>query len=160
LSLPSWPGDDVRTPLGQPTTNSIAAVGRRRGRVKAAGGLQRGGGLPSHPPLPETAVPPRAGTAQENRHIINIQLDGIEAATRRIADMRAKIATLKREDIPTEFREWQTQDMGREHSSGRFGRRKVTRIIGRWSTRPILRPELLDRLQVRMAALLRDKLKW
>jgi hypothetical protein len=61
--------------------------------------------------------------------MIHIQIDGLKAVNDRLANMRDQIGKLKRADLPTEFREWQTDDLGREHSSGRFGRRRVVTII-------------------------------
>jgi hypothetical protein len=117
---------------------------------------------------------------------ISITID-TSAVEKRLADMSEKLNTLTQE-IPTEFYNWQAEDMHRkqprqkvwrrgksvstiirphsyaemkrsQHAQARARRRRHSHLQARWSTRPILRAELLTRLQERMQALLAS-VKW
>jgi hypothetical protein len=109
------------------------------------------------------------------------------AAERRITDMLRKVRHFKAVDIGQEMSAWQTEDMHRKrpytkrnrrrgvastvirpHSRYEMGhRRRVARrlirkgrYVPRYSSRPILRDALLERLQSRLDILIANKLTW
>jgi hypothetical protein len=115
--------------------------------------------------------------------VLDIQFD-VEAVRDRLDNMLGRLRHLKYTDLGDEFASWQTQDVHRKHAAvrrirrgvattfrphsrfemqrrRRFARRLIRkgRFVPRWSTRPILRAELLDQLYERMSALA-ERLKW
>jgi hypothetical protein len=118
--------------------------------------------------------------------MLNIFVNSL-AVENRLNDMLHKLGHFKRVDIGQEMSAWQTEDMHRKrpytkrnrragsasttvrpHSRYEMGhRRRVARrlirkgrYLPRWSTRPILRDVLLERLQNRLDILVADKLTW
>jgi hypothetical protein len=106
---------------------------------------------------------------------------------KRLDDMLRKVRHFKAVDIGQELSAWQTEDMHRKrpytkrnrrrgvastvirpHSRFEMGhRRRVARrlirkgrYLPRWSSRPILRDVLLERLQNRLDILVANKLTW
>jgi hypothetical protein len=121
--------------------------------------------------------------------MLTIQLDevALKSVTRRIDTMVEAIEQLRHVDLGNELADWETSDMRRKrpYTKHRYngastiirahswfevkGRRKVVRklirkgrYIGgrRWSTRPVLRPFLLDQLSDRIEALAEQSLRW
>lgn len=117
--------------------------------------------------------------------MIDIGLIGLKAVTDKLDAMRAKIAHAKHVDLGDEFASWQTDDVHRKHADVRHTRSGVRttfrphsryemmrrrrsarrlirrgRYVPRWSTRPILRQQLLDELYERMVEMLHEKFKW
>jgi hypothetical protein len=109
------------------------------------------------------------------------------AAEKRITNMLRKVRHFKAVDIGQEMSAWQTEDMHRQrpytkrnrrrgvastlirpHSRYEMGHRRRAarrlirkgRYVPRWSTRPILRDVLLERLQNRLDILVEAKLTW
>jgi hypothetical protein len=109
------------------------------------------------------------------------------AAEKRLTDMLRKVRHFKAVDIGQELSAWQTEDMHRQrpytkrnrrrgvastvirpHSRYEMGQRRRVmrrlvrkgRYVPRWSSRPILRGVLLERLQNRLDILIANKLTW
>ena len=116
---------------------------------------------------------------------IDIDAMALKAIDRKLEDMIEAIDHLKHVDLAAELGEWETSDLRRKRAYVKRrragastivrphswfetkGRRKIARrlirkgrFVPRWSTRPILRPALLERLYERMAELAADKLRW
>jgi hypothetical protein len=115
--------------------------------------------------------------------MLDIEID-TTAVLGRIDGMLGKIREL-RHSVGDEFASWQREDVHRQHAAvrrtrrgvatvfrphsrfemqrgRRFARRLVRkgRYVPRWSTRPILRPELEAELVDRMTTLLAEKIRW
>jgi hypothetical protein len=112
--------------------------------------------------------------------MIGVEIEGIDAVEERLMKMARRIAHLDRA-ILHEVRDWETEDVHRkkpgahrtqggarvlfrQHSwyetkrSRLAARRKF--YVGRTSTRAVLRVELIDKLIVRLDALMQDRLTW
>ena len=110
--------------------------------------------------------------------------DRLAAVERRLDGMVKKITHLKRVDVPAELSAWETEDLHRHrpHMKRRRagamtlvrahswwevkGRRRFARKlirkgqdVSRWSTRPVLRQALFEKLRERVRGLA-GKLKW
>jgi hypothetical protein len=118
--------------------------------------------------------------------MLTIQIDGIKAVTDRFDEMTTKIEQLRSHDLAHELADWEVQDLNRRRPYTKHrrnggstivrahswfevkGRRKVVRklirkgryVVPRRSTRPVLRPFLLDQLSDRIEALAEASLKW
>jgi hypothetical protein len=117
-----------------------------------------------------------------------IEFDTLDAELK-LNDMMLKIRSLAETDIPQEFHDWQVEDMRRTYPevegptfltsetmiyprSRTYSSRGKSRTaaprrapvrrrgIALQANRPILRPELFDKLVERMAEMLKDKLTW
>jgi hypothetical protein len=116
---------------------------------------------------------------------IEIDTEALKAVDRRIDAMVEAIEQLKHVDLGNELADWETGDLNRKraYTKHRYnggstvirkhswfetkGRRKVARRFmrrriyhARWSNRPVLRPQLLDMLVDRVAALAERTLTW
>jgi hypothetical protein len=117
--------------------------------------------------------------------MLTIELSGIAAVTDKLDIMVEAIEQLKRHDLGNELAHWEVQDLNRRKPYTKHrrnggstivrahswfetkGRRKVARRlirkgrhVPRWSTRPVLRPQLLDLLADRVSALAEATLNW
>jgi hypothetical protein len=119
--------------------------------------------------------------------MITIDIDAValKAIDRKLEDMQQAISDLQHTDLANELSEWETADLHRKRAYTKHrrnggstiirqhswwevkGRRKVARrlirkgkFIPRWSMRPVLRPQLLDRLVERVGELAAAKLRW
>jgi hypothetical protein len=116
---------------------------------------------------------------------IDIDVTALKAVNERIDTMVAAIEQLRSHDLATELGAWEVGDLNRrrayvkrrrnggstnvrQHSwyetkgRKRFARKLIRkgRYVPRWSTRPVLRPSLLDQLSDRVAALAEASLHW
>jgi hypothetical protein len=119
--------------------------------------------------------------------MFNIEIDvtALKAVNQRIDTMVEAIATLKHVDLGNELADWETGDLNRKraYTKHRYnggstiirahswyetkGRKRTVRKFvrrrkyhARWSNRPVLRPQLLDLLVDRVAALAEQSLHW
>ena len=115
---------------------------------------------------------------------IVIEADGFEETAERVDKMILQLRELRGYEIGREFAEWQEQDVNPKHAfvvkhratwttrfrphsrwemtRHRYAMRRLVRrgrYTGYYSTRPVLRQELLDQLVTRMEALL-NNIKW
>ena len=116
--------------------------------------------------------------------MIDIGLIGLKGSRTSSSDAREDRAREAR-DFGDEFASWQTDDVHRKHADVRHTRSGVRttfrphsryemmrrrrsarrlirrgRYVPRWSTRPILRQQLLDELYERIVKMLHEKFKW
>jgi hypothetical protein len=116
--------------------------------------------------------------------MIGIDVQGLDRIVNRIDGMREKIQHFEHVDIPHEFADWETQDMHR-HAPGvrhtRGGAKSLWRAHSRYevrrhklaqrrylkrgvhptySSRPVVRLQMIDRLHERMVRMLNEKLRW
>ena len=120
--------------------------------------------------------------------MVTFQITGLDAISKRLGDMLHRIEHFKAVDIGHELSAWQTDQMHRKrpftmrarragrattiirphsryemrHARSAFRRALRHHLAGpvHWSTRPILRGELLDELQTRMGEALNEKIHW
>jgi hypothetical protein len=107
--------------------------------------------------------------------VLTFKIDGVDRALDRMRTATRNIERVRHDEMPAEMNEWQIEDMrrARPHTTG--GGIWPQTIVGtriwprsrrdlkpggrRRSTRPILRPQLQERLWERMRALLAH-IKW
>jgi hypothetical protein len=117
---------------------------------------------------------------------ITMNLDDLKSVDDTLAKMRTKIWHFHRYEMPRIMDDWQTNDMHRKREFTQRLRKKVRTLIRphswweekradraarlsrrhhimaprHWSTRPILRAELKDRLYAEMTDAFIDAIKW